>query len=121
MSVSKTPDPKNPIDQTLKASADELKVEAARVFGALAGRGLELKGLDMMMNPNKDVMSVPDSVKTMGAAGLKGVEGIATAAANAGNDAFKKLLQSGSHHSGPPSHGLHAQATPPDPSKGQVR
>lgn len=103
------------LTQAVKQGTDDAKVEAARMFGILAGRGMQLKGLDMMMNPNKDVMSVPDSVKTMGAAGLKGIEGIATAAANMGNDAFKKLLNGvsgGGNHTGAPSHGVNAQGAP---------
>lgn len=114
----------NPPPATLQAAmkqgTDDVKVQAAQLFGAVAGRVVQAKGIDMMMNPNKDVMSVPDSVKAAGGLGADGLKGTLAGMAKFGNDAFKKLLSGGTPHNGDPSHGLHTHAAPA-PEQGKVR
>lgn len=107
--MSKIPDPTSPIDQALKAGVDKAKELGNKGLARMAVLGLQAKGFDMMMNPEKDVMSVPGVVKDAGGMIVQGLEGAATKTVGSGIDAFKSLLSGGGNHSGPPSHGVHAQ------------
>jgi hypothetical protein len=117
--MSKTPETTTPVKQVLKESAEGIKNNAARMAGIIGGLGVQAKGLDMMMHPDKDVMSVPGAVKDVAGISVNAGEKAVSALAGGGFDAFKNLLKGGHTHSGPPEHGVNGSGSH-DP-KTQVR
>ncbi len=108
------------IDEALKAGVDKAKELGNKGLARVAVMGLQAKGFDMMLNPEKDVMSVPGIVKDAGGMVVSSLEGAATKTVGSGVDAFKSLLSGGGHHAGAPSHGLQGQGVAPE-TQGKVR
>ncbi len=118
--MSKNPDPTATLQGALKEGMAEVKKLGNQGLARAAVMGLQAKGIDMMLSPETDVMSVPGLVKDGAGMLVKTVEEAGSGLLRAGGDAFKKLLPSGgSHHTGAPSHGL-AHAAPAD-EQGKVR